>query len=207
MITCIVILTNERIVTGSTDSRITIWNLKNEKYNKTLIGHSKGIQCMSLLSDSSYRIVSGSVDCTLKIWNTSDFNFSDECDAILTGHTDSVNCVCALHDGRIVSGSYGPIDGTLRIWDVQTKECNIIIRSSFIRCINVLPDGRIISGSIGNTLYVWNQWTGALDVSLFSSSGKFYRPFNLDCVNFIIVLSNGQIVTSNVENNTLLLWS
>jgi len=50
------------------------------------------------------------------VWDSA----SGACLRVLEGHTRGVTSVCALGDGRIVSGSY---DKMLRVWDPLTYAC------------------------------------------------------------------------------------
>ena len=77
--------------------------------------------------------------------------------ATLEGHKADIDCLQALPDGRIVSGSD---DRTLRIWtksagagwnsEVLSEHTNVV------RCLQVLPDGTIVSGSADKTLRIWD---------------------------------------------------
>ena len=85
------------------------------------------VWCVTALSNG--HVVSGSYDNTLMVWDVT----SGQCLKTLTGHTDwarrrrpgkqsvrairgaQVNCVTALPNGHVVSGSR---DHTLKVWDV-----------------------------------------------------------------------------------------
>ena len=68
----------------------------------------------------------------------------------LTGHTEPVNSVTQLTDGKIVSGSG---DQTLRVWDLGKREdeevCVRVLtgHTDYVRSVTQLKDGRIVSGS------------------------------------------------------------
>jgi len=105
-VSCVSVLPDGRIVSGSNDCTLRIWDASSGRCINTLSGHTNVVNCVSVLPDG--RIVSGSNDCTLRIWDAS----SGRCINTLSGHTNVVNCVSVLPDGRIVSGSN---DYTLRI--------------------------------------------------------------------------------------------
>ena len=102
-----VAIDGDRIVSGSDDNTIKIWNTEGECI-KTLEGHSGCVYSVAIDGD---RIVSGSEDNTIKIWNT-----EGECIKTLEGHSGCVMSV-AIDGDRIVSGSN---DKTIKIWDVKT---------------------------------------------------------------------------------------
>ena len=109
-VACISVLPDGRIVSGSLDDPIRIWDTETGACLKTLEGHTRYVTCISVFPDG--RIVSGSYDNTMRIWNIE----TGECMQTLKGHTGAVLCISILPDGRIVSGSK---DGTMRIWDID----------------------------------------------------------------------------------------
>jgi WD40 repeat protein len=139
----------ERIVSGSFDSTIKIWNSKTGVCDFTFYEHSGAVYCIAVLSDG--RIISGSKDRTLKICNLQ----TGECNVTLKGHSDSVLCVAELPDGRVVSGS---LDNTIKVWNVHTGKCDHTFTGHYdaVRRIVVLNDGRIISALDDNTIRIWS---------------------------------------------------
>eukprot|EP01135_Chromosphaera_perkinsii_P005921 Nk52_evm7s372 gene=Nk52_evmTU7s372 len=104
-VTC-VRFSGQRIVTGSVDRTIKVWDMKSGACLRTLEGHSGGVWCLQFDSE---KIVTGSWDSTIKVWNT----FTGECKATLSGHSDTVSCL-AYNAKIIVTGSH---DNELKIWD------------------------------------------------------------------------------------------
>ena len=66
-VTCLLLLPDGRLGSGSDDKTIKIWNILTRQCAMTLIGHTHGIVSICALSDT--RICSGSEDDTIKIWN------------------------------------------------------------------------------------------------------------------------------------------
>jgi WD40 repeat protein len=75
-------------------------------------------------------------------------------------HGDCVIAVAALHDERMVTGSY---DGLLRLWDLKT---GVVLKKmeghrSRVRALAVSPDGQwIASGDESGELIAWDGKTG-----------------------------------------------
>ena len=67
-INCLEKISNNKIISGSSDSIIILWDLKNKKNNKKLIGHNGEIINFSY-NDSENILVSCSNDNSIKIWN------------------------------------------------------------------------------------------------------------------------------------------
>ena len=91
------ILPDGRIVSGSWDQTVRIWNAISGDCERILEGHSGQVWALSILPDG--RIVSGSADKTVRIWNA----ISGDCERILKGHSGGVNEVRALSGGRLLS--------------------------------------------------------------------------------------------------------
>jgi WD40 repeat protein len=114
------VLPDERIVSGSWDYTLKIWNILTGKCDITLRGHTNMVYCVAILPDG--RIVSGSDDGALKIWNPHLLGKDNDerqrnhptgnCDITFRGHIDLARCVAVLPDGCIVGGSN---NGTLKI--------------------------------------------------------------------------------------------
>jgi WD40 repeat protein len=142
-------LPDGRIVSGSFDKILRIWDATTLECMSTFKGHTASITALAILPDG--RIVSGSFDKTLRIWDATTL----QCIAILAGHTASVTALAILPDGRIVSGSG---DSTLHIWDATTLQCIAILagHTASVTALAILPDGRIVSGSFDKILRIWD---------------------------------------------------
>src|SRR3989337_974433 len=96
-----------RIVSGSDDDTLKVWNAESGVCERTLYEHTNCVMYVTVFigSDGNPRIVSGSRDKTLKVWNAE----SGLCERTLLGYTHSVWCVSmfmgAYGNPRIVVGS------------------------------------------------------------------------------------------------------
>ena len=139
-VNCVSVLPDGRIVSGSSDNTISVWNTNSGQCTMTLKGHNGSVRCVLVLPDGS--IVSGSSDNTIRAWNPN----NGKCTMILK-YRCPVYCVSVLPDGRIVSGSG---DGTVSVWNTNSGQCTMILKGHNgyvpVRCVSVLPDGSIVSG-------------------------------------------------------------
>jgi WD40 repeat protein len=198
-IKCVTILSDGRIITGSFDKTLKIWNpfaeyhendiIQTKKYecDISFVGHTECVNCVIEMFDK--RIVSGASDHTLKIWNVQTGNN----DITFIGHNGAVYCIKQLPDERIVSGSK---DEHLKIWNIKTRNCDVTFKCDHMQIdVKVLSDGRIISGIYTSTLRIWNPSTGNCDATLVDNSGFIQY----------VVLPDGRIAVKTLSN-ILKIW-
>jgi WD40 repeat protein len=104
-VTCIEVLQDGRVCTGSLDNTIRIWNPETGDNVVTLQEHTDGVTCLKVMNDG--RICSGSKDSTIKIWN------DNICEITLRGHTSDVLGISFFRNQQIISCSS---DGTIIVW-------------------------------------------------------------------------------------------
>jgi WD40 repeat protein len=140
-----------RIVSGSEDCTIRVWDLSSGSHLRTLKGHEGWVSCVAVSPDGQ-SIVSGSRDGTIRVWNLD----SGEHLYTLRGHEGAVLSIALSPDGRyVVSGSR---DRTIRIWNISTKEEPQVLRAQdgWVKSLALTPNGKqILSGSTGGTLRLW----------------------------------------------------
>ena len=144
-----------RIVSGSSDKTLRVWDVKNGECLKIFQGHD--YYSDFVLTGDGRRIVSGSSDKTLRVWDMQ----SGECLNIFDGHTDSVDMIRLTADDRLVVS--GSSDNTLRMWNLGSGECLKVLQghTGIVTSIALSADGRIaVSGSRDKTLRVWDLSSG-----------------------------------------------
>ena len=101
-----------RIVSGSRDNSLRVWDASTGKQLNVLNGHTWLVNSVAFSTDGT-RIVSGSDDESVRVWDASRGKQLN----VLKGHTESVNSVAFSKDCmRIVSGSH---DNSVRVWDME----------------------------------------------------------------------------------------
>ena len=76
-----------RVVSGSDDGTVKVWDLNSGQEERTLSGHGGGVMALALTGDG--RVVSGSYDGTVKVW---DLNSGQE-ERTLSGHGGGVRAL------------------------------------------------------------------------------------------------------------------
>jgi WD40 repeat protein len=192
----------ERIINGSLNGTIKVWNMNTEKCEMVCFGHSQQVSCIEFLPNGY--VVSGSFDKMIKIWDLNDkFVQLQRQDGnplpinlwkfTLQGHTDIIKCITVLANGFIVSGSR---DQTLRIWNVYTKTCKNILagpggHTDSVSCVTSLPNypvELIISGSYDRTIKIWDSTNGLCNMTIACDN-------LISCVS---ILPNGLIAYGSI---------
>ncbi len=186
-----------RVVSGSADSTVRVWDLATGECLKSLEGHTEPVHAVSITLDGQ-RAVSGSFDTTLRVWELA----SGKCLKELVGHTDYVNAVSITPDGgRAISGGGGQRkDNTLRVWDLATGECLHVLagHTGEVHAVSIAPDGRrAASGSRDETLRVWDLATGECLRVLAGHTGEVYA---------VSITPYGRRAVSGSFDHTLRVW-
>ena len=139
-----------RLVSGSGDRTLRIWNSETGQLLSTLDRHSNDVNSVAYSFDGS-RIVSGSDDNTIIVW---DAQSGEIVCGPINGHEGGV---CFSLDGkRILSGFR---DNMARVWDAVTGQplfSPFSGHTGAVESICFFPDGRrFATGSLDGTIRIW----------------------------------------------------
>ncbi|KAF5340209.1 hypothetical protein D9611_007898 [Ephemerocybe angulata] len=145
-----------RIVSGSEDKTVRVWNALTGEVQNVLEGHSNNVTSVAF-SPNGKDIVSGSYDTTVRVWDA----VAGKVKKVLEGHSKLVRSVDFSADGtRVVSGSN---DGTVRIWDVSTGESQHVLKghtNDVCSAVFSADGSKVFSGSDDKSVRVWDALTG-----------------------------------------------
>lgn len=178
-------ITENKIISGSQDKTIKIWDLNTAKLLHTLSGHNSGIYSLAV---SNNRLVSSSADRTIKIW---DLN-SNELMVTLLGHNSHVYSLSASND-KFASAS---LDKTIKIWDFETKKIYKIIQTGESSALSIcIYNDKLIGGLGDGTIKIWEINSGRLLTS--------YQENNESITS--VCVSNGVIISGS-KDKTIRIW-
>ena len=188
---------SERIVTGSDDSNINVYDTKTGALQAKLEGHDGGVWALQYVGNT---LVSGSTDRSVRIWNMD----QGRCTHTFHGHTSTVRCLIILMPTVMKRTSTGSVimpkepliitgsrDSTLRVWKLpkaddpdfmpdllEDQDCPYLLRTLVghnfsVRAIAAHGD-TLVSGSYDHTVRVWKISTGETVHRLAGHNQKVY---------------------------------
>lgn len=177
---------DDKIITGSDDTFIHIYDTKTGALRKKLEGHEGGVWALQYEGNI---LVSGSTDRSVRVWDIE----KGVCTQIFHGHTSTVRCLQILmpiNTGKMVRGEpvmlperpliiTGSRDAQLRVWKLpdhgskkylaagapaNDSDCPFYVRTltghtSSVRAIAAHQD-TLVSGSYDSSVRVWKISTG-----------------------------------------------
>ena len=170
-----------QLAAGLISKIINIYNLNDGSLVATLIGHTKGINDMTLMSNGL--LASASDDYNVRIWNLNTYASL----YTLVGHTNLVVSLKQVTTDILASASD---EGAIKFWNITNGKLlrNLGGHTKNIEwSLDMLNAQTLVSGSWDQTIKLWNWKTG-------------------DCVRIIEanmqIRSLAVITTPGIESNT-----
>ncbi|XP_032713299.1 dynein assembly factor with WDR repeat domains 1 isoform X2 [Lontra canadensis] len=183
----------KRIITGSFDHTVAVWEADTGRKVYTLIGHCAEISSALFNWDCSL-ILTGSMDKTCMLWDAT----NGKCVATLTGHDDEILDSCFDYTGKLIATASA--DGTARVFSAATRKCMTKLEGheGEISKISFNPQGNhILTGSADKTARIWDAQTGqCLQVLEGHTDEIFSCAFNY----------KGNIIITGSKDNTCRIW-
>jgi WD40 repeat protein len=177
-----------RLVAGSTDGTVRIWDLVTGREIHCLRGHERSVTAVAMCR--SGLIASAGVDTIIRIWEGE----RGVPLASLHGHESTVNAIAFDAGHTIASGS---ADRTVRVWTVTESEMEGSADGHLldIAVIRYSPDGTLVAtGSEDRTVKVWDTATGGLIATFRGHSDRVVSlDFSPDGRNVVSCSPDGSI--------------
>jgi F-box and WD-40 domain protein CDC4 len=177
---------DDKIVSGSDDQSIHIYDIRKGELSKKLIGHQGGVWALQYYGST---LVSGSTDRSVRVWNMD----TGRCTHIFEGHTSTVRCLLIVsQDKKSPNTSFsnskssspenisrpvmvtGSRDTTLRVWSLPELDTTwfpsdgtdnpylihtLRGHTNSVRAI-AGHENILVSGSYDTSVRIWNLETG-----------------------------------------------
>nr|WP_224247481.1 TIR domain-containing protein [Hyalangium gracile] len=158
----------QRVLSGSDDRAMKVWDAASGECLLTLSGHGGPVNACAWSPDGQC-VLSGSSDRAMKVWDAA----SGECLLTLSGHGGEVNACAWSPDGqRVLSGSD---DGAMKVWDAASGECLLTLsgHGAWVDTCAWSPDGqRVLSGAWDGAIKVWDAASGECLLTLSGHGGR-----------------------------------
>jgi WD40 repeat protein len=158
-------LPDERLLTGSKDKTIIVWDVSENSFKcKQIISEHKG-GVFSLCHLTGVRFASGSDDKSIRVWEEEKENHLFRCVNHLKEHKSRVTALALTNNGYLISGGDKVII-VYKLKDSKFIKCaNFNVYGNYIRKIMKLSDGKIASSGRDNLIKIWNEKNGELFLS------------------------------------------
>ncbi len=209
----------KHLLAGCEDGNIEMWGLPDFKLEKIMTGHTSVVKALSITPDSKF-VISGSEDRTLKIWDLHRGSlvgtlgkksflyyipyigrFFD------MGHTGSVDAIAYLTKEEIIISGGGPLDGTIRLWNLRDKKQVYILnqlKGGGVTSLVVSPDNRylyVAGGGFWGTIEIWDIRNRKYLGTLVDETAGI-----LGYISSLALSPDGNILISGNNQGVVTLW-
>eukprot|EP01080_Neovahlkampfia_damariscottae_P005601 gene5601-9418_t len=186
---------DDSVLINGRKNEVEIWDFKNQNLKHTLIGHSKGVNCVQLVDK---KIVSGSFDSLIKIWDIETSKLLSDIDGHLS--FGSVNDIQydSIKNILVSSGS----GKHMFIWDMKTtkliRKLDLDKKVSAVNCMKLLDDN-IFWNTRDPVVHVW-------DIRNLDSVQKNELKGNKKRLTSLCPTKNGNLF-AGTDDGCVLVWS
>lgn len=190
-----------KVIIGTDDSTIDIWELKSGKLLNTLKGHTN---CVSALTVSGGKIISGARDDSIRIW---DLDTGRLLNTLKGRESDDTINEIAVSDGKVIS-AVRDID----VWNLKSGKLLRTISTlqgrprpiAFNSICLGYSERRIAVYTIYDNLYTTNSYCHHY-INVFDlKSGKLLNRIEVNNMIESVAVSDGKIVSTS--ENTIKIW-
>ena len=139
------------LLASGTLGEVKFWDIATKRNIATLEGHTNWINAVSFSPDGTL-LATGSLG-EVKFWDVG----TRRNIATLEGHTGSVYAVSFSSDGTILASASN--DGTVRLWDIQTRSTAIISQHMTLGSVDFSPNGMTLAAGSSNKIRLWDVGT------------------------------------------------
>ncbi|MUG94802.1 WD40 repeat domain-containing protein [Scytonema sp. UIC 10036] len=183
----------QTLASASSDNTINLWNLGNNRFTRSFVGHTSNVLSLAVTPDSKI-LASGALD-GIRLWDL----LQQRPLATLVRFDNFIYSLAISPDGQtLVSGDRR---GIIKFWDLNSGRLIRTIPSAHVNTITKIvftPDGsNFVSASRDRTIKIWDTSTGTLVRTLTGHN---------NWVNAITISPNGQTLAS-AGRDGIKLWN
>ncbi|MBP0006160.1 MAG: WD40 repeat domain-containing protein [Cyanobacteria bacterium SBC] len=183
-----------RVVSGSYDGKLKVWQLSESELSGLLAGHPWSF-APTPTGTSGQSLSMRSTDKTLQLLQSGNAKLA----RTLDGHPSGITAVALSPNGvDLVSGG---CDGTVKIWDLTRSELRyeLKVHRSAVRAIAVSADGRsFASGGLDRSIEVRSTDSGEVVLALASSG---------DSIAAVALSSDGTVLACGSQSGNIEVWN
>jgi len=181
----------KRLVSGSWDGKIVVWDLQRGRIERNLVGHQAGVRAL-VISPDGEQAASASFDRTVRIWQ-----LKTGVGRVIGTHRGRVWGVDFSADGkRLLSASD---DETARIWDVASGGTLAVLQhDSRVRSARFSPDQDLVATGLGSgDVGLWDPRTAQRKTTIKAHQSP---------VLTLAFSPDSKLLVTGSEDRTLKLW-
>jgi WD40 repeat protein len=144
-----------RMITGSVDQTLVLWDLQDGVSLKKMKGHRNWVRTVAVSKDGKL-IASGDADGKLIVWHG---DTGESLIQVAEVHASSIRSLDFSPDGAVLAS--GSVDTTTELWSTETWQVqgNPINCSARIYCVQYSPSGEHLAISTEHDIQIWNPCT------------------------------------------------
>ncbi len=177
---------------ASAGKTIKLWSMTTGQTKRT-IKTNQYVFSLKLLNNYIH-LAAGLGNGVIKTYNINSGNLVSS----LKGHTDAVLDLVQLRTDLLASS--GSRDKTIRIWNLTTKTCKIILAGHASLVLKQINSSLLASGSNDQTIKLWDIKSGQLIRTLTGHEGYYGSGMSVD-------LLNSQTLVSCAGDGAIKLWN
>jgi WD40 repeat protein len=149
-VSTLAVLPDRRIVIGSLDGWLQIWDTELGKLGPRLERHQKPLRCIVCINEETF--VTAADDNKLLTWN-----MTGEFLGIFANHTSPIKALAMIGTDYLAGAA---ADGTIRVWDVATRQLVGVLPGHVraVTCLVPLSGVQLVSGSDDRTVRTWDVY-------------------------------------------------
>ncbi|KAF8553455.1 WD40 repeat-like protein [Imleria badia] len=183
----------QRVVTGSLDGTVKVWNVGNGEQERTSMEHKDEVESLVVTRDGT-KIISGDTGGRIKVWDVESHELVRE-----WTHKGRCFMIAVSPDDRLIAVG----DDDVGIYTMEGKQVNnikvTVNDSEGLRSVSFSPDGKKLACGTDDDIYVYDVDTGTLVL----------RPLkgHKDSVFSVLWSRDGSRLFSESDDKTIRCWN